>query len=67
MSDDEKDREFERLVREFVEEVVKEFTGAAACPGMALPLGMDIDPESPTTGLRSLRGKWPKAKKKRKK
>lgn len=63
-----KDDDFEALVKEYVREIVKEFTGAAACPGYTLPLGMAMDPESLSTKPK-LKGKWPKPsyKKKRKK
>lgn len=55
--------EFDQLLRELVEEIVNEFTGAGACPGYTLPLGMSIDPESPTLKLKR---KWPKPKAKKK-
>ena len=66
MASDGKSDDFDTLIREYVKEVINEFMGAGACPGYTLPLGMAVDPESPTF---KLKGKWPrpKAKKKHKK
>ena len=51
--------ELEDLIREYVREVVKEFTGVGAIAGYTLPLGMAMDPETLSTRPK-IKGKWPK-------
>lgn len=64
MASNEKDDDFKAFIREYVKEVVNEFTGAGACPGYTLPLGMDMDPES-LSSKPKLKGKWKKPKQKK--
>lgn len=56
------DEDLEEFLREYVRDIVNEFTGAGAAAGYTLPLGMKMDPESLT-----LKGKWPSPRKKKKK
>lgn len=57
-----KENELKMLIREYVKEIVKEFTGVGAAPGYALPLGTKMDPESLSSSPKIV-GLWKKQSK----